>query len=184
MSDHWEATMDQQEILSSRRDLAAEATRETLRQVFHASYQRLVVQLYAVTGDALEAEDLVQEAFVRAVSAGRRMGSVDNPEAWLRTVAINLHRRRWRRMRTFARITPRIPGPTDLPGLDEHVVVIKALRQLPEGQRQALALHYLADMQLADIAETLGIAEGTVKSRLNRGRAAMAALLADGDGDD
>lgn len=176
--------MDQQEILCSRPDTSAEETSESLRRVFDASYRRLVVQLYAVTGNALEAEDLVQEAFVRAVSAGRRMQHVDNPEAWLRTVAINLHRKRWRRRRSFARISQRIAVPTDLPGMDEHLVVIKALRQLPEGQRQALALHYLADMQLADIAETLGVATGTVKSRLSRGRAGMAVLLAEEAGDD
>ena len=50
------------------------------------SYPRLVVQLCVVTGDAAEAEDLVQEAFVRAAAAGRRFTKLDNHETWLRTV--------------------------------------------------------------------------------------------------
>lgn len=52
---------------------------------------------------------------------------------------------------------------------------------LPEGQRVALALHYLVDLPVDEIAATLGVSSGTVKSRLSRGRVALAALLADTD---
>ena len=145
--------------------------------VFAASYRRLVVQLYGVTGNAGEAEDLVQEAFVRAYAAGARFTRVDNPEAWLRVTAINLHRTRWRKMRNFARIKDRITGPPDLPGLEEHWEVVDALRRLPENLRVVLVLHYLADRQVHQIAEELGVAEGTVKSRLSRARDALAAVL-------
>jgi RNA polymerase sigma-70 factor (ECF subfamily) len=156
-----------------------DAPRITLANVFQLSYRRLVVQMYGVVGDLGEAEDLVQEAFVRASAAGGRFRRVDNPEAWLRRTAINLHRNRWRKMRNFNRVRPELVRPPDLPGLEDHVVVIEALRQLPEGQREALALHYLADQQVAQIAELLGVAEGTVKSRLMRGREALAALLSE-----
>jgi RNA polymerase sigma factor (sigma-70 family) len=57
--------------------------------------------------------------------------------------------------------------------------VIEALRTLPPGQREVVALHYLADLEVAEVARTLGIAEGTVKSRLSRGRTALAVALAD-----
>src|ERR1041384_7200253 len=87
-----------------------EALGVDVAQVFAASYRKLVVQLYGVTGNAGEAEDLVQEAFVRAYAAGPRFTRVDNPEAWLRVVAINLHRARWRKMRNFARIKDKITG--------------------------------------------------------------------------
>ncbi len=145
--------------------------------VFAASYRRLVVQLYGVVGDASEAEDLVQEAFVRAYAAGSRFTRVENPEAWLRTTAVNLHRNRWRKLRNFSRIKEKIPRPTDLPGLEQHLEVVDALRRLPESLRLVLVLHYLADRQVHQIADELGVAEGTVKSRLFRGREAMAALL-------
>ena len=98
------------------------------------SYRRLVVQLYGVTGDAAEAEDLVQEAFVRAAAAGRRFLKLDNHEAWLRTVAINIQRSRWRKLRNFSRIRDRLAAPpTDLPALEDRLDVIEALRGLPAG---------------------------------------------------
>ena len=163
------------------------ANEPALAEVFERSYRRLVVQLYGVVGDLVEAEDLVQEAFVRAASSGRRFSAVDNPEAWLRRTAVNLHRNRWRKLRNFSRIRHRLENPTDPPGLDDKVVVIQALRGLPEQQRQVLALHYLADLSIEDVAATLGCAVGTVKSRLARGRDAMALALgpaAEGGGDD
>ena len=166
------------EILSIGRRPASDSQVD-LGEVFRVSYRRLVVQLYAVTGNAGEAEDLVQEAFVRASAAGARFRNVDNPEAWLRRTALNLHHNRWRKLRNFTRVRPRLEVAPDLPGLDEHVVVVDALRKLPEGQRQVLVLHYLADRQVAQIAAELGVAEGTVKSRLMRGREALAALLSE-----
>jgi RNA polymerase sigma-70 factor, ECF subfamily len=150
-------------------------------QVFAASYRKLVVQLYGIVGNASEAEDLVQEAFVRAYAAGPRFTRVDNPEAWLRTTAVNLYRNRWRKMRNFARIKHRLAETPDLPGIDANIEVVDALRRLPENQRVVLVLHYFADRQVNQIAEELGIAEGTVKSRLSRGRDALAVLLGDVD---
>ena len=151
--------------------------------IFVASYRRLVVQLYGVTGDAAEAEDLVQEAFVRAAAAGTRFTKVDNHEAWLRTVAVNIHRSRWRKLRNFALIRERSAAPpTDLPTLENRLDVIEALRGLPQGQREVVALHYLADLDVAEVARTLRFPEGTVKSRLSRGRDALALVLGQEEG--
>jgi RNA polymerase sigma-70 factor (ECF subfamily) len=171
--------MPHRESIAVGREASLPADTVELRDVFVVSYRRLVVQLYGVTGDFGEAEDVVQEAFVRASAAGNRFLRVDNHEAWLRTAAINLHRQRLRKLRNFAKVRPRLLAAADPPGLDEHAVVIEALRKLPEGMRQVLAMHYLADLHIAEIAEHLGVAEGTVKSRLNRGRDALAALLAE-----
>jgi RNA polymerase sigma-70 factor, ECF subfamily len=148
-----------------------------LEQVFHVSYRRLVVQLYALVGDRAEAEDVVQEAFVRAVAAGRRFTTTTNPEAWLRTTALNLHRSRWRKLRNFALIKERVATPQDVAGLDARMDVIDALRSLPVEQREVVALHHLADLPVADIAHELGLPVGTVKSRLSRGREALAHAL-------
>jgi len=170
--------MEQRETLSLGQESSADS-RWTLQEVFDASYRRLVVQLYAVVGNANEAEDLVQDAFVRASASGARFLRVDNPEAWLRRTAINLHRNRWRKVRNFSRIRPKLETRSDLPGLDEHLIVVDALRRLPEPQREVLTLHYLADLPVLEIAATLGVPEGTVKSRLMRGREALAAVLGD-----
>ncbi len=168
------------ELLASGREATPVSAAVEFREIFRVSYSRLVVQLYGVTGDAAEAEDLVQEAFVRAAAAGSRFLTVDNHEAWLRTVAINLQRSRWRKQRNFSRIRDRLAArPTDLPSLDDRLDVIEALRGLPAGQREVVALFYLADLEVAEVARTLRIAEGTVKSRLSRGRDALALALAD-----
>ncbi|RYP85900.1 SigE family RNA polymerase sigma factor [Nocardioides guangzhouensis] len=171
-----------EEILSRQPRRVADQQSDALRDVFEGSYRRLVVQLYAVTGDSVEAEDLVQEAFVRAVAAGHRFLRADNPEAWLRTVAINLHRNRWRKLRNYSRIRHRIEEPRDLAGLEEHVVVVNALRSLPAEQREVIALHHLADLSVTEVAEVLGCKEGTVKSRLKRGRDALAKVLGPWEG--
>ncbi|MEJ7775223.1 MAG: sigma factor, partial [Nocardioidaceae bacterium] len=83
---------------------------EFVREVFDASYRRLVVQLLALCHDQAEAEDAVQEAFVRAIGRARQFVTLDNPEAWLRTVALNHIRNRWRHLTVVRRVLPQLPG--------------------------------------------------------------------------
>ncbi len=149
-----------------------------VREIYEASYRRLVAQAYAVAGDRVEAEDAVQEAFARAVAAGDRFRRVDNPEAWLRTVALNVLRRRWRRSRLFTSVSPRVATAAEVPGVSaDHLVLVEALRELPFQQRETIVLFYLADLSVREVAATLKVAEGTVKSRLTRAREALAVLL-------
>jgi RNA polymerase sigma-70 factor (ECF subfamily) len=149
-----------------------------LDALYEASYRRLVVQMYALCGDLAEAEDAVQEAFVTAIRKRRQLEAVGNHEAWLRTVAVNRLRARWRHAAVVRRLQPRVPGvqaPVDV-GPD-HVALVRALGALDEGARRVVVLHHLADLGLAEIAAELGVPEGTVKSRLSRARARLAALL-------
>ena len=156
-----------------------------VRQAYSASYRRLVVQLLAVCGDQAEAEDAVQEAFVKAIGQGPRFAHLDNPEAWLRTVALNHLRNRWRHHSVFRRIMPRVPGPVATLDLSpDHVAVVTALARIPDALRLVVVLHHIADLPVAEIATTLGIPDGTVKARLVKGRALLADLLTDHDKDD
>ena len=152
---------------------------DTLRTVYHASYRRLVAQLAAVVGGVSEAEDLVQEAFVRATAQRHRFETLDNPEAWVRTVALNLARSRWRRRRRATAIMLRlrasyVDAPPPSP---DHVALVAALRRLPVEQREALVLFHVADLSVERIAADLRIPTGTVKARLARGRAKLAQYL-------
>jgi len=156
----------------------------SLREVFDASYRRLVVQLFGVVGNYGEAEDIVQESFVRAAAAGGRFLRVDNHEAWLRTVAINIHRSRWRKWRNGTKAHDRLGQRAEPVELVEHVDVVRALRALPDDLREVVALHYLADLPLREIAESLSLKEGTVKSRLSRARQMLSVTLAEGVKDD
>jgi RNA polymerase sigma-70 factor (ECF subfamily) len=149
-----------------------------LDALYAASYRRLVVQLFALCGDVVEAEDAVQEAFVTALRRRRRLEEVDNPEAWLRTVAVNRVRARWRHAAVVRRLQPRVPGPAAPVEVGpDHVALVRALGELDDASRRVVVLHHLADLGVADIAAELGIPEGTVKSRLARARTRLAALL-------
>ena len=148
-----------------------------IRELYAASYRRLLGQLIGVTGSVAEAEDVVQEAFVRGLAQPRRLLGADNPEAWLRTVAVNLARSRWRRAQRLLGLAPRLVGEPRDDDTDGHVVLLQALRKLPTGQREVIALHHLADLTVEQVADTLGLPTGTVKARLSRGRAALATLL-------
>ena len=87
---------------------------------------------------------------------------------------------RWRRMRSHAHGAGPSGPPDDVaPPNDDGVLLVQALRQLPEHQRRALALHYLYDMSVEEIAMETDAPTGTVKSWLSRGRAALAVVLGD-----
>jgi RNA polymerase sigma-70 factor (ECF subfamily) len=151
-----------------------------LDELYDASYRRLVVQLFAICGDLADAEDAVQEAFVTAIRKHQVLDRVDNPEAWVRTVALNRLRHGWRHAAIVKKYQPRIPGPQrDGEVGPEHVAIVTALARLDNDQRQVVVLHHLADLGTAAIAAELGIPEGTVKSRLARARAQLADLLDD-----
>lgn len=148
---------------------------------YTASFTRVTAQVYAMIGDRDEAQECVQEAFVRAWAHRRQLNQAQHPEAWVRTTAHRLAISRWRR-RVVARRTPdralapRLETP---PPSETHVALVAALRRLPEPQRQALVLHHIADLPVHAVAAEVGVPEGTIKARLSRGRAALAKLLAD-----
>jgi RNA polymerase sigma-70 factor (ECF subfamily) len=148
-----------------------------IQELYAVSYRRLLGQLIGVTGSVAEAEDVVQEAFVRGLDHPARLLGADNPEAWLRTVAVNLARSRWRRAQRLVGLAPRLVEEARDFDTDGHVVLLQALRKLPAGQREVIALHHLADLTVEQVADTLGLPTGTVKARLTCGRAALFTLL-------
>lgn len=149
-----------------------------LDQLYGASYRRLVVQMYAICGNVADAEDAVQEAFVVAIRKQRELRTVANLEAWVRTTALNRLHHGWRHVSVVRKYQPRVPGPQKPVEVGpDHVAIVTALAQVDRDQREAVVLHYLADLGTAEIAAELGIPEGTVKSRLSRARTRLAVLL-------
>lgn len=143
-----------------------------------ASFPRLVGQLFALCGDRAEANDCVQEAFVRAWDRRRALDLAQSPEAWIRTVAYRLAVSRWRRARRAEAPPDRsvLPDASREPVLD-RIALTRALHRLPAEQRQAIVLHHLCDLSVADVAAEVGVPVGTIKARLSRGRAALADLM-------
>jgi RNA polymerase sigma-70 factor (ECF subfamily) len=146
-------------------------------EVYAAHYRRLVALLTVVAGGRTEAEEAVQEAFVRALGLTGRRAVVDDPEAWLYRVAVNHVRSRWRRLVTARRHAPTLArdefGPSDNGEADDRLLLVAALRRLPAAQREVLALHYMRDLSIDEIAARIEAPSGTVKARLSRGRDAL-----------
>jgi RNA polymerase sigma-70 factor, ECF subfamily len=156
---------------------------EEFTEFYTASFQRLVGQLYAMTGDRAEAQDAVQEAFIRAWEHRRKLDRQGAPEAWVRTTAWRIAMSRWRRARAGLRLLSLEPRPQAVAGPDPgRVALIEALRRVPTEQRRALVLYHLCDLTVEQVAAETGVSAGTVKSRLARGRAALAPHLRDGSG--
>ena len=156
------------------------AVDERIREVYEASYQRLVVQMLALCGDQQDAEEAVQEAFVQALRRRREFAEVAVPEAWLRTVALNRLRNGWRHAAVVRRFVASAPGPAALLDLGpDHVALVAALARLNPDERLVVVLHHLADRRVDEIADEVGVPTGTVKSRLHRGRAHLADLMAE-----
>ncbi len=154
----------------------AQPTRD-FDEFYAASFQGLCLQLYAYLGDLAEAEDIVQEAFCRAMVRWKKISTYDEPGAWVRRVAWNLASSRFRRQRTVSRFLRKerlahAEGPDP-----DRVALIAALATLPANHRRAVVLHHMVQLSIAEIAEQEDVAEGTVKSWLSRGRAALAARL-------
>ncbi|GAA4916916.1 RNA polymerase sigma-70 factor (ECF subfamily) [Stackebrandtia albiflava] len=146
--------------------------------LYETRFGELAAQVYAYTSDASEAQDLVQEAFLRAWQRWDTVGGYDEPLAWIRRVAWNLATSRHRRVAVARRFLQRSSPPEPHPGMSpDHVALVAALRKLPEKQRRAVVLHYLGDLSVAEIAAQTGAKEGTVKSWLHRGRSELARYL-------
>lgn len=157
-------------------------TEEEFDAFYLASFGRLVGQIYAMCGNVAEAQDCVQEAFVRAWDKRRQIDADQAPEAWVRTVAYRLAVSRWRRARRAlappdrARSAPP-PAEPDV----TRVALARALQQLPADQRRAIVLYHLCDLPVNEVAAEVGVPAGTVKARLSRGRATLATLLSDSE---
>jgi RNA polymerase sigma-70 factor (ECF subfamily) len=148
-------------------------------QLYAATAPRLVGQLTAMLGSLTEAQDCVQEAFVRAWLHRRELEADGNPEAWVRRTAWRVGMSRWRAASATLRAYRRRGVAADVPPPGEdHAALVAALRTLKADQRQAIVLYHLCDMSVDDVARETGAPTGTIKARLARGRAALARELA------
>jgi RNA polymerase sigma-70 factor (ECF subfamily) len=158
--------------------LAAQPLPNTFEEFYVGTRHRVVTFLYAMGGDLTEAQDAAQEAYARAWQRWHVVGEYADPEAWVRLVGYRLLVNRWRKARSRAdahlRHGPQRPAPA--PG-EDTVLLVRALRGLPERQRVAIALHHLLDLPVEEVARQLGISVNTVKAQLARGRRALAVYL-------
>lgn len=136
--------------------------------------RRLVRQLFLLTGDLTQAEDVVVAAFERAWLRWAAVRELVSAEAWVRTLARRLAVSRWRRLRTATRTRWRQDTSPDPPRLDEQqAVLVAALAALPVRQRVALVLHHLVELPVEGVAAETGSSVAAVREQLARGRATV-----------
>jgi len=155
---------------------SAAASEVDLEGLFAAHGQRLYRLALRMTGDAAAAEDLVQEAFLRAARRRDRLSAAELAEAWLVRVLVNLVRDDSRRRRTRRLAAPQLPvaerDPADLAAaVAARCDVATALAELPARRRAVVVLHELEELDTAAIARLLGVARVTVRWHLAAGRA-------------
>jgi RNA polymerase sigma-70 factor (ECF subfamily) len=143
-----------------------------LASVFEAHAAPMYRTILAYTGGRADiAEEAVGEAFARATAQG---DSLRDPVAWLYRVAFNVANDELRRERR-----DRIPAQAETHPAPEVAGLFEALKQLPPRERAVMALFYLLDLPVSDVASRLGIASATVRVHLTRGRRHLGALLGD-----
>jgi RNA polymerase sigma-70 factor (ECF subfamily) len=138
---------------------------------------------YRMTGNAHDAEDLVQETFLRAHRAFDKFEPGSNARAWLHTILVrvrtDLYRRSKRRPETVELVGdgPGVAAPQDALASGREDLE-RALLSLPEIFRDAVVLRDVQELSYAEIAAALGVPIGTVMSRIHRGRALLRQALA------
>ncbi len=137
---------------------------------------------YVLSGSRTLAEELTQEAFLAAYRRWDEISGYDRPDAWVRRVVANLAASRIRRYRIELRVMARLVRERRAVSElfpEAEAMFWSAVRTLPRRQAQVVALYYLEDRSVADIANTLGCAEGTVKAHLHQARLTLALRLGD-----
>ena len=151
---------------------------------YRREYEVTLAVVLALRGNRVGAEEVAQEAFLRVYRDWSRVRAMDRPEHWVRRVAVNLATSRWRRLAAEARAVGRLqrrgtePRTSDTERVEAADRFWWAVRRLPAGQAQVVALRYAADLTVEEIARVIDRPPGTVKSRLHLARQRLAVLLA------
>jgi RNA polymerase sigma-70 factor (ECF subfamily) len=162
------------------RELQVVRAAEPFEAMFHREFPRMVAVAYAITRNRWAAEELAQEACLRAYRSWGSVSGYDKPGAWLRRVTINLAnsfiRRRVSELRALERYVLNGVEP-----LADHPVEEREfwdeVRSLPRRQRDVIVLRYVDDLSTSEIAEVLDISESSVRTHLQRGRELLARRL-------
>jgi RNA polymerase sigma-70 factor (sigma-E family) len=153
---------------------------EAFEEFYQREYQGVVALTYGLSGSRAAAEDLAQEAFLAAHRDWDRVGAWEHRDAWVRRVAANLAVSSFRTRLAEARALMRLAGqrqPRVEPLPAGNADFWRTVRRLPKRQAQAVALYYLEDLPVQQIAEILGCSQGAVKAHLFKGRQTLARRL-------
>ena len=140
---------------------------------------------YFYLGDRQKAEDVCQDVFVRLMLNAPQLED-GREKAWLLKVALNRCRDLWRgswarRVVLGSPVFELIPAPDDTPRREDEEAMMIAVHQLPPAFREVILLHYYQNLGITEIAQMMNLPEGTISSRLSRGRKKLETILQGGD---
>lgn len=162
-------------LLSRAEQEPADPFVEGFEAFFEKEYRRVLALALALTGDRAQAEDLTQEGFLAAFAHWDR---IQDPRAWIRVVVTNKSMSWWRRQyalkRAIVRVTPAEDTSIDVTDTETFWAEV---RRLPRRQAQVIALFYLDDRPVSEIARLLECSESTARTHLSRGRETLASRL-------
>lgn len=155
---------------------------QSFEEFTRREYRGLVIALTFHCGDDEVAAELAQDALARAYQRWGRVSRMEHPEAWVRTVAFNLSRSQFRRRGAERRALARHGGTDVATGtspeqVPDQIDVRRAVAGLPPRQREVVIHHYLLDRPVAEIAESLGVSVGAVKTALFKARAELGRVM-------
>ena len=134
--------------------------------------------MYLITRDRYQAEEIMQDAFLKTFERWDRVALLENPVGYLYRTAMNLYRKRWRRASLAVRRTVgSVPRDDEISLVETRVDVVRALASLSPRQRAAIVLTDLLSFSSEEAGRMLGIAPGTVRMHVSRGRAILAERL-------
>lgn len=150
---------------------------------FRAEHQRLAALATALCGDRESGRDVAQEALARAYREWDRVSRLERPGGWTRRVVVNLAHDHGRhlavRHRRLSELANRIAGDDAAEEASLDAEMWAAVAMLPERQRTAVALFYIGDRSISDVAEEMGVHEGTVKTTLHKARQRLRRVLSE-----
>ena len=155
---------------------------EEFDNFYAGSSRRVLGQVYVMVGNHAEAEDAVAEAYLRAWDRWGEVRDCESPEAWVRRVAYRIAVSAWRKATNRLRAHHREANDDHVDAISEdHVALVKALRQISANQRRAIVLHHLVGLSVVEIAAEVGTSANTVKTWLARGRRALVEHVTDSE---
>lgn len=144
---------------------------------YSAAHPKVVTSLMLVTGDLHAAQEAADEAFARAYDRWKRVSQMASPTGWTYRVAFNVLRRKWQRAALERTLLLRRPSPTTIPAPAGETW--EAVRRLPERQRSAVVLRYVADLTEVEVAAAMGVSRSTVSSSLIAAKRTLGRMLSD-----
>jgi RNA polymerase sigma factor (sigma-70 family) len=149
--------------------------REEFERVFRSAYRAVLQTATLVLQDRGRAEEVTQDAFLRLYERWGGTVPFEHPEAWVRKVAVRDAIRRAKRERVvpLRAVVDDQPASDRLPDID----LVRAVGALPPKQRAAVALHYLEDLSVAQVADLMEVAPATVRQHLFKARSQLADRL-------